>query len=117
MFMNLFKNAFIKSMLLTGAGLLLFAQVEVFGAKGDIKVKKGVVLKFTGFELKTTTNTFFTLQPGVVYKGSFNNVEKAPQQTILQSIITFQQGNTTFIMPYKHKVILPKFKTPEAPKF
>lgn len=117
MLRNLIKSAFFKSILLTGFVLLLFAQVELFAAKGDAKEKKGVVLKFSGFDLKTPTNTFFTLKPGVVYKGSFTNVEKAPQQTTLQSIITFQRGNTTFILPYKHKVILPKFKTPEAPKF
>ncbi|MES2648655.1 MAG: hypothetical protein V4717_17395 [Bacteroidota bacterium] len=114
---NLIIKACKKSLLLTGVGLMLFAQVELFAAKGDIKLKKGVVLKFKGFDLKTTTNSFFSLKPGVVYKGSFNNVEKAPQQTTLQSIITFQQGNTTFILPYKHKVLLPRFKTPEAPKF
>ena len=114
---NLIKNAFYKPVLLTGVALLLFAQVEVFAAKGDAKEKKGFVLKFSGFDLKTVNQNFFALKPGVVYKGSFNNVEKAPQQTTLQSIITFQKGNTTFILPYKHKVILPKFKTPEAPKF
>jgi len=117
MFNNLIKKAAFKSLLLTGVSVLLFAQVELYAAKGDIKVKKGFVLKFNGFELKGMNNTFFTLKPGVVYKGSFNNVEKAPQQTTLQSIITFQKGNTTFIMPYKHRVILPKFKTPEAPRF
>ena len=113
----LFKNATYKPLFLTGLALMLFAQVEVYAAKGDAKEKKGFVLKFSGFDLKGTNQSFFTLKPGVVYKGSFNNVEKAPQQTTLQSIITFQKGNTTFILPYKHKVILPKFKTPEAPRF
>jgi hypothetical protein len=111
------KKVFAKSLLLTGAALLLFAQTELYAAKGDAKEKKGVVLKFSGFELKGMSNSMFTLQPGVVYKGSFNNIQKAPQQTTLQSIITYQKGNTTFIFPYKHKVLLPKFKTPEAPKF
>jgi hypothetical protein len=111
------KKVFTKSVLLTATALLLFAQVELFAAKGDVKVKKGVVLKFSGFELKGMSNAFFTLKPGFVYKGSFNNIEKAPQQTTLQSIITYQKGNTTFIYPYKHKVVLPKFKTPEAPRF
>lgn len=106
-----------KTVLLTGATVLLFAQVELYAAKGDAKEKKGVVLKFSGFELKGMSNSFFTMKPGYVYKGSFNNVEKAPQQTTLQSIITYQKGNTTFIYPYKHKVLLPRFKTPEAPKF
>ncbi len=106
-----------KSLLLTAVGLMLFVQVQLFAAKGDAKAKKGYVLKFNGFELKGLSNTFFTLRPGVIYKGSFNTVEKAPQQTTLQSIITFQRGNTTFIYPYRHQVSVPKFKTPERPKF
>ena len=106
-----------KAVVLIGATVLLFASVELYAAKGDAKEKKGVVLKFSGFEMKSMSNSFFTLKPGYVYKGSFNNVEKAPQQTTLQSIITYQKGNTTFIFPYKHKVLLPRFKTPEAPKF
>lgn len=111
------NKAILKSLFLSGATLIIFAQVELFAAKGEVKEKKGVVLKFTGFELKGMTNSFFTLKPGLIYKGSFNNVEKAPQQTKLESIITYQRGNTTFIYPYKHVVILPKFKTPESPKF
>ncbi len=108
-----------KTLLLAGVGALLFVQVQLFAAKGEAKSKKGYVLKFNGFELRGITNTFFTLKPGAVYKGSFNNVEKAPQQVTLQSIITYQQGNTTFIYPYRHKVTVPnqKFKTPEKPKF
>lgn len=117
MSVKLHKNTFFRPLLLTGMALVLFAQVELFAAKGDAKDKKGFVLKFSGFDLKGVNTGFFSLKPGVVYKGSFNNVEKAPQQTTLQSIITYQKGNTTFILPYKPKVILPKFKTPEAPKF
>ena len=114
---SLNKRMLQKSILLTGFGLMLFVQVQLFAAKGDAKAKKGYTLKFNGFELKGLTNSFFTLRPGAVYKGSFNNVEKAPQQVTLQSIITYQQGNTTFIYPYRHKVSVPKFKTPEPPKF
>lgn len=108
-----------KSILLTGLGLvlLLFVQVKLYAAKGDNKAKKGFVLKFSGFDFKSNNNSFFSLQPGIVYKGSILNTEKTPQQTTLQSILTYQKGNTTFIFPYKHKVVLPKFKAPEAPKF
>lgn len=107
----------LKPVLLTGLAMVFFTQVELYAAKGDSKEKKGFVLKFSGFDLKGINTGFFSLKPGVLYKGSFNNVEKAPQQTTLQSIITYQKGNTTFILPYKPKVILPRFKTPEAPRF
>ena len=98
-------------------GAFMFATVSLYAAKGETKAKKGYVLKFNGFELKSMNNSAFSMKQGFSYKGSFSNIEKAPQQTTLQSIITFQKGNTTFIYPYKHAVTLPKFKTPERNKF
>ncbi len=106
-----------KTLVLTVAGLVLLVQVQLFAAKGDAKAKKGYVLKFNGFELKGLNNPSSTLRLNGTYKGSFNTIEKNPQQTTLQSIITYQKGNTTFIYPYRHQVSVPKFKTPERPKF
>lgn len=86
-------------------------------SKGDGKSKKGYVLKFNGFELKNKLHTDFILRPEFVYKGSFSNIETTSGQTTIQSVITYQKGNTTFIYPYKHKVRVPKFVTPTAPSF
>lgn len=97
-------------------GVLTFFNGHSYAAKGAAKEKKGFVLKFNGFELKGLQKTNLSLRPGVVYKGSFSNIEKAPQQTTLQSIITYQKGNTTFIYPYSHKVNVSRFKTPEPPQ-
>ena len=98
-------------------GLVLLSPVLLLAAKGDSKIKKGYVLKFSGFDLKGSSNTLFTLRAGAAYKGSLNSFEIAPQQTIVRSLVTYQKGNTTFIYPYKYKIVLPKFKVPEAPKF
>jgi hypothetical protein len=95
---------------------LFFVQVNLFAAKGDAKAKKGYVLKFNGFELKSFNSLNFLMQPGVMYKGSFSTIQKAPQQVTIQSVITYQKGNTSYIIPYSHKV-QQKFKTPEKPKF
>lgn len=92
--------------------LLLMVAFSLFAAKGDTKIKKGVVLKFSGFDLKGFNNFSLYSKPGFLYKGSFSNVEKAPQQTFMNSVITFQRGNTTFIYPYQHKVTVSIFKTP-----
>jgi hypothetical protein len=94
----------------------IFAQVYLHAAKGGAKEKKGYVLRFKGFDVKNAFQSHFTLQPGFNYHGSFNNVLKTQQQTSIQSIITYQKGNATFIYPYQHKISVPKFKTPEAPK-
>ena len=95
-------------------GAVLFASVNLYGAKGDSKIKKGVVLKFSGFDLKTASNFSLFSKAGFLYRGNFSapNTEKAPQTTTMTSVVTFQQGNTTFIYPYKYKVKVPIFKTP-----
>ena len=99
-------------------GIAMSLSASIFAAKGDSKTKKGVVLKFTGFELKSFYSGSMLSKPGFVYRGSMLNYDKAPQQTTLNSTITFQKGNTTFIYPYKHKVAvpMPKFKTPQQPQ-
>lgn len=111
---NLSYNLLKKSALLLG--VMVFFSGDGYAAKGAAKEKKGFVLKFNGFDLKGLQKNNFNLRPGVVYKGSFSNIEKSPQQTTLQSIITYQKGNTTFIYPYSHKVNVQRFKTPEAPQ-
>jgi hypothetical protein len=35
----------------------------------------------------------------------------------LSSMIRYDKGNTTFIMPFKYKIKVPKFKTPTAPNY
>ncbi len=57
-----------------------------------------------GFVSVKTTNGF-TLKSGPNYKGSFALTKsKTSTGTSYTSLITYQQGNTTFIMPYKYKV-------------
>lgn len=93
-------------------GTILMVSVSLYAAKGDSKSKKGVVLRFSGFDLKGFNNFSLFSKPGVFYKGSFSTLERVPQTTYMNSVITFQRGNTTFIYPYQHKVSVPKFKTP-----
>lgn len=105
-------NKITNALRLSLLGVVLLVSVSLYAAKGDSKSKKGVVLKFSGFDLKGVTNFSLFSKPGFLYKGSFSNVEKAPQNTFMNSVITFQRGNTTFIYPYQHKVTVPTFKTP-----
>jgi len=105
-------NTFAKALRLGLFGFLFLASISLYAAKGDTKIKKGVVLKFSGFDLKGLNNFSLFSKPGFLYRGSFSSTEKAPQNTFMNSVITFQRGNTTFIYPYKHKVKVPTFKTP-----
>ena len=109
---NLLKNCFTVIFM-----VCILSSLHLFAAKGDSKAKKGYVLKFNGFELKTLNNSALSLRLGSVYRGSFNSIEKGAQQINFQSLITYQKGNTTFIYPYKHSIRIPQFKTPEREKF
>lgn len=104
--------------------ILLFASVNIYAAKGDTKNKKGVVLKFTGFDLKTFNSQSLFFKNAFTLKSNFtftntnsSTTEKAPQTANVNSFITVQRGNTTYIYPYKHKAaITTMFKTPTPPK-
>ena len=87
---------------------------------------------FTGTSNKKTKNLYslkqfnknfyrtaspFSLRAGFDYKGSrimSQRVEPNGDLTF-SSILRFEKGNTTYIYPYTHKVVLPRFKVPTAP--
>ena len=52
------------------------------------------------------------------YKGSMdlNQQTNNNNQLQFQSIIRLENGNTTYIYPYKYTVKVPKFVTPTAPR-
>ena len=102
---------------LATVAILLAVSIQIYAAKGDTKTKKGVVLKFSGFELKGFNNLSFFSKTGFLLKGNFTNVDKAPQNTNVNSFVMLQHGNTTYIYPYKHNVSVPFYKRPVAVKF
>lgn len=106
----------VKLMACVLLALAIMGQSHVFAAKGSSKEKKGYVLKYKAFDVRTNFQRQFTLTPGMQYKNSFNQIIRTPQFTTIQSIVTYQRGTTTFIYPYQHKVSVPKFKTPEPIK-
>lgn len=60
--------------------------------------------------------SLFGIKSGLMYRGSQIFAEKSVKTnnttTEFISILQFERGNTTFIMPYKMKVKVPRFKTP-----
>lgn len=59
----------------------------------------------------------FSLRAGFEYKGSKIVTQKtgANGDLTLNTMLRFEKGNTTYIYPYTHKVVMPRFKTPTAP--
>jgi hypothetical protein len=63
------------------------------------------------------STSIFSLRSGFEYRGTrFLSQKKEPNGDItMYSIMRFEKGNTTYIYPYSHKIVLPKFTTPAAP--
>jgi hypothetical protein len=94
--------------------VLVTASVAAFATLGDDGGKKGKTASATEFNLKT-----FSLRTGYNYKSNnlFNTFQ--PQKFImLNTVVTYQKGNATYILPLKKKVILDKVKfNPAPPRF
>ena len=87
---------------LTAMAILAFASK---GGGGGDKDKTPITNKFTPIR----TAGGFTLKAGPVYRGShLFNQERKKDAVVISSVVTYQRGNTTFILPYKSRVNLPK---------
>lgn len=77
------------------------------------------------YSLKNFNKTFyksaspFSLRAGFIYKGSqlISIKRDGNGDFSINSMMRYEKGNTTYIYPYKHKVSVPKFKTPTPPSF
>jgi hypothetical protein len=91
------KKAFI-SFILVGFGALAIASMGGGGSKAKDKTVRP---EFT--PIRTTNG--FTLRTGPVYHGSMIFAqEKTNNLVSLNSIVTYQKGNTTYILPCRYKL-------------
>lgn len=95
--------------------VLITASFAAFGTLGD-GGKKGTTTK------SSTTSTLgqrnFTLKSTHNYRGNnlFSTPGSSKQYIMLNTVVTYQKGNATYIVPLKKKVLLDKVKfTPQAP--
>ncbi len=53
----------------------------------------------------------FNLKSGLSYKGSLLNTRNTMGNSIINtSIVTYQKGNTTYIIPYKNKITVAEMR-------
>jgi hypothetical protein len=87
---------------LTAMAILTFASKG--GGGGDKDKKLPITSQFTPIR----TASGFTLKAGPVYRGShLFTQEKKKDAVLFNSVVTYQRGNTTYILPYRSKVTLP----------
>lgn len=113
------QNRHIKK-LIVAATLALSVQVALasisFSGITDEK-NKGSKYSLKNLSLLShRTLSLSTVKLNLLFKGSDVLTQKTtPTGLEVNSLLYYNSGNTTYIMPYKFKVKVPKFKTPTAP--
>jgi hypothetical protein len=83
--------------------MLGFAGLAFASMGGEKRNKKSSKVTADFTPIKTSSG--FTLKAGPSYKGSMIfTQEKTSNRLSFNTLITYQKGNTTYIMPYNHKV-------------
>lgn len=85
--------------------LLLAVAVLAFASKGGGEKKKHTPFENTFTPINAASS--FTLKQTPVYSGTLLNFQpQADNRISLNAMITYQRGNTTFILPYQYKVCI-----------
>ncbi len=101
--MNVIKKGILfAAVLLLGTASAVFADRGGVGKKVKSKVKVNITMPAT---LRNSIG--FNLRNGLVYKGSFTTNKNGMFNT---SLATYQKGNTVYIIPYKHKIMVPEVR-------
>ena len=63
----------------------------------------------------TSINTYtkylsFNLKTGLKYKGTLLSSSEAGKSLLYNTLVTYQKGNTIYIVPYKQKMVVPEIK-------
>jgi len=104
MLYNTFKPSFSNALRLSAVCLLLFAVTALtFASKGGGEKKKHH--EFDNSFTPINAASSFTLKKTVLYSGSMVSLHPQTDNGVtLRAMITYQRGNTTYILPYQYKV-------------
>ncbi|MEO6187958.1 MAG: hypothetical protein ABIO82_06625, partial [Ginsengibacter sp.] len=59
----------------------------------------------------------FDLKSKLNYKGSFLlNQQQIGNSIVSDAIISYKKGNTIYLIPYKHKILIPEYSQSEGSK-
>ena len=98
-----FRNSLQRVLVCT---VLIGLAVLTFASMGGGKKSKTTAVKNDFVPIRTTNG--FTLKSGPLYKGSsIISQEKNKNTIVMNSLMTYQKGNTTFILPYQQKISIP----------
>ena len=108
--MRTLKTILTSFVFITVISTTVHASTIVSGTSESKKATEKYSLKNLS-SLSHKANTFHDLKSSLLYKGLTvsSNLNTGLGQT---NYLKYNKGNITYVIPYRHKVILPRFKTP-----
>ncbi len=92
---------------------LLCISITVFAVDGIVSKSKSSKAAYSNMK----KNLSLSLGSGFSYRDNRSfGFKRMGKDNSFNSIITYQKGNITYILPYKNKSVLNKFKTPQKPQ-
>jgi hypothetical protein len=93
------RRTLVSTLLIAVVGLTFASK----GGGGDNNKAGSIPLKTSFTPIRTTNG--FTLKAGPAYTGSYLlGTEKAANYVSFNTLITYQRGNSTYILPYQYKM-------------
>ena len=108
--MRILRTILTSFVFITVVSSSVHASTIVSGTSDSKKVTEKYSLKNLS-SLSHKASTFRDLKSSLLYKGL--SVSTTMTSGLGQSnYLKYNKGNITYVIPYRHKVILPRFKTP-----
>lgn len=102
-------NTFTKKLL--AVGILFSIVAEALADRGVGKKSKNKATLNIIAPSNLNNSVGFNIKSGLNYTGSLKNTRKSIGSVILNStLVTYQKGNTTYIIPYKNKITIAEMK-------
>ncbi len=109
--LNISRSGFVSKM--TATLLFFVLSWAVFAVDGIVIRNKSSKSSFSNMKKNIT----LSLNSGFAYRDNKSfGFRKTGSSNSFSTVITYQKGNIKYVLPYKHKTILHKFKTPEKPQ-
>lgn len=91
-------------------GILTGTMLVSFADRGIGKKSKTKVLLNINTNNAIRNSVSFNLKAGLKYKGSLLSNTQQPNSLTSTELVTYQKGNSIYIVPYKQKIIVPEIK-------